>query len=125
MKQTRECPHILHNHRQWWPTEPPTNRSRGGSGTRLLIDARANRFFSYFTHLSYTGLVAYYFATGVQSLCYVRNRQKSYPLQRWPRPLQLLHLLLYSTISSYRELFADLATPTSTHLTAHANKLSW
>ncbi|KAH9890691.1 hypothetical protein C8Q73DRAFT_135673 [Cubamyces lactineus] len=71
----------------------------------LIWDAvkthEADSFFSYFTHLSYTGLVAYYFAAGVQSLCYVRNRQKSYPLQRWPRPLQFLHLLLYSTISSY------------------------
>ncbi|KAI9056863.1 hypothetical protein FKP32DRAFT_1584820 [Trametes sanguinea] len=61
----------------------------------------ADSFFSYFTHLSYTGLVAYYFAAGVQTLCYVLNREKRYPLQRWPRPLQFLHLLLHSTITTY------------------------
>ncbi|KAL7283076.1 hypothetical protein PYCCODRAFT_1376810 [Trametes coccinea BRFM310] len=61
----------------------------------------ADSFFSYFTHLSYTGLVAYYFAAGVQTLCYVLNKEKRYPLQRWPRPLQFLHLLLHSTITTY------------------------
>ncbi|KAI0350093.1 hypothetical protein OH77DRAFT_1102369 [Trametes cingulata] len=61
----------------------------------------ADSFFSYFTHLSYTGLVAYYFAAGVQTLCYALKRGKGHPLQRWPRPLQLLHLLLYSTITTY------------------------
>ncbi|KAH9857708.1 hypothetical protein C2E23DRAFT_720282 [Lenzites betulinus] len=61
----------------------------------------ANSFFAFFTHLSYTGIVAYYFAAGVQSVCYVRNGGTGYPLQRWPRPLQFLHLLLGSTITSY------------------------
>ncbi|KAI8998982.1 hypothetical protein BD414DRAFT_140078 [Trametes punicea] len=62
---------------------------------------QGDSFFSYFTHLSYTGLVAYHFAAGVQTLCYVLNKYKRYPLQQWPRPLQFLHLLLYSTITSY------------------------
>ncbi|KAI0668548.1 hypothetical protein C8Q78DRAFT_980101 [Trametes maxima] len=61
----------------------------------------AGSFFSYFTHLSYIGVIAYYFAAGVQTLCYVVNKRKGYPLQRWPRPLQFLHVLLYSTITTY------------------------
>ncbi|KAI0747665.1 hypothetical protein C8Q80DRAFT_1167970 [Daedaleopsis nitida] len=58
-------------------------------------------FFSYFTHLSYIGLIAYLYASGVQTLVYAVTRRKSYPLQRWPRPLQFLHYLLYSTITTY------------------------
>ncbi|EIW60734.1 uncharacterized protein TRAVEDRAFT_64129 [Trametes versicolor FP-101664 SS1] len=64
-------------------------------------DHDADSFFSYFTHLSYIGLVAYYFAAGVQTLCYALKGGKEYPLQKWPRPLQLLHTLLYSTITTY------------------------
>ncbi len=48
-------------------------------------------------------MIAYLFAAGVQTLCYALSRRKSYPLQRWPRPLQFLHRLLYSTITTYRE----------------------
>ncbi|KAI0373345.1 hypothetical protein BV20DRAFT_938448 [Pilatotrama ljubarskyi] len=61
----------------------------------------ADSFFSYFTHLSYTGIIAYYFAAGAHTLCYALKRGQGYPLQRWPRPLQFLHLLLYSTITTY------------------------
>lgn len=75
----------------------------------MLIDHRS--FFSFFTHLSYIGLVAYYFAAGVQTLCYALKGGKEYPLQKWPRPLQLLHTLLYTTITTYREstAFSSLA----------------
>ncbi|KAN0082889.1 hypothetical protein V8E55_008684 [Tylopilus felleus] len=55
-------------------------------------------FFSYFTNLTYIGLVAYFWAAGVQSIAFVLRGRKSYPLQTWPRFLQLLHVLLYSTI---------------------------
>ncbi|KAI0831778.1 hypothetical protein BC628DRAFT_1310907 [Trametes gibbosa] len=61
----------------------------------------ADSFFSYFTHLSYIGVIAYYFAAGVPTLCYALNGKTGYPLQRWPRPLQFLHLLLHSTITTY------------------------
>ncbi|KAM5535546.1 hypothetical protein V8D89_010713 [Ganoderma adspersum] len=61
----------------------------------------AQTFFSYFTHLSYIGLIAYMYAAGVQTLCYVLNRRQGYPLQRWPRPLQFLHKLLYSTVTTF------------------------
>ncbi|KAI0745284.1 hypothetical protein C8Q76DRAFT_789689 [Earliella scabrosa] len=58
-------------------------------------------YSSYFTHLSYIGLIAYLYAAGVQTLCYALKGKSGYPLQRWPRPLQLLHPLLYSTVTTY------------------------
>ncbi|KAL5534876.1 hypothetical protein ACEPAG_1341 [Sanghuangporus baumii] len=61
----------------------------------------ANSFFSYFTHLTYIGLCAYFFASGVQTLVYAVSNGKSYPLERWPRILQFLHVLLFSTITTF------------------------
>lgn len=60
---------------------------------------------SYFTDLSYIGLCAYFWAAGVQSLFYVLRKERSFPLQRWPRALQFLHLLLFSTITSFRAFY--------------------
>ncbi|KAJ6599725.1 hypothetical protein DFH09DRAFT_1303103 [Mycena vulgaris] len=54
---------------------------------------------SYFTQLSYIGLAAYYCAAAVQTLAYARYGR--YPLRRWPRALQALHVLLQSTITSF------------------------
>lgn len=59
------------------------------------------RFFSYFTTLSYIGLLSYLWAAAVQTLAYALSRRSSYPLQRWYRPLQYLHLLLQSTVITY------------------------
>lgn len=81
-------------------------------------------FFSYFTHLSYIGLVAYYFAAGVQTLCYALKGGKEYPLQKWPRPLQVLHTLLYSTITTYRES-AAMSRLARSPLTRVIPQLSW
>lgn len=61
------------------------------------------RFLSYFTDLSYIGLVAYFWASGVQTIAFALRGQKSYPLQSWPRILQFLHVLLFTTITVYRE----------------------
>lgn len=64
------------------------------------------RYFSYFTDLSYIGVVAYYFASGVQTLAFSRNLRRGvegYPLQRWSRFLQFLHRLLGSTITTFRK----------------------
>lgn len=60
-------------------------------------------FFSYFTDLSYIGLVAYFWASSVQTIVFVLSGQKAYPLQKWPRILQFLHVLLYTTITIFRE----------------------
>ncbi|RPD59105.1 hypothetical protein L226DRAFT_99274 [Lentinus tigrinus ALCF2SS1-7] len=88
-------------------------------------DGTANGYFSYFTHLSYIGLIAYQFAAGVQTLCYALNGQSSYPLQRWPRFLQFLHRFLYSTVTTYPlvvtvifwSLLSDSSTFESTYST--------
>jgi len=61
----------------------------------------AGGYFSYFTHLSYIGIVAYFWASGIQTLVYAIRRRRSYPLQRWPRFLQFLHRLLCSSIMNF------------------------
>ncbi|KAJ7811005.1 hypothetical protein B0H14DRAFT_2861385 [Mycena olivaceomarginata] len=53
-------------------------------------------FLSYFTLLSLVGLCAYYCAAAVQTFFYARYGR--YPLRRWPRLLQGLHVLLQSTV---------------------------
>ncbi|KAI0713406.1 hypothetical protein C8Q76DRAFT_620255 [Earliella scabrosa] len=72
---------------------------------QLIYDAvkthDVDGYFSYFTHLSYIGLIAYLYAAGVQTLYFALKGKSGYPLQRWPRPLQLLHSLLYSTVTTY------------------------
>jgi hypothetical protein len=72
------------------------------------------RFLSYFTDLSYIGLVAYFWASSVQTIAYAFRGQKSYPLQSWPRILQLLHVLLYSTIVVFRKFVHFYLCPGST-----------
>ncbi|KAG6888357.1 hypothetical protein C0995_009050 [Termitomyces sp. Mi166 len=67
-------------------------------------DHDAPGFFSYFTHLTYIGLCAYFFAAGVQTFAFSRSSDtssSSYPLQKWPRPLQALHVLLQVTITTF------------------------
>ncbi|KAJ7093419.1 hypothetical protein B0H15DRAFT_158086 [Mycena belliarum] len=59
-------------------------------------DGAGHSFLSYFTQLSYIGLTAYYVAAAVQTIAYARWGR--YPLRRWPRALQVAHVLLQSTI---------------------------
>lgn len=61
----------------------------------------SSSFFSYFTDLSYIGLVAYFWASGIQTIAFVIWGQKAYPLQKWSRILQFLHILLYTTITIF------------------------
>ncbi|KAF8874991.1 hypothetical protein BD779DRAFT_1564838 [Infundibulicybe gibba] len=73
-------------------------------GIRLKVAAG---FFSYFTHLSYIGVCAYFFASGTQTLSYALHTSHSstgYPLQRWPRILQYLHTVLYSSVVTFAPL---------------------
>jgi hypothetical protein len=67
------------------------------------------RYFSYFTNLSLIGLVAYLIAAAVQTLCYwkrTREGRSGYPLvDKWPRPFLVLHMVLMSTIATFREFF--------------------
>ncbi|KAL0064948.1 hypothetical protein AAF712_008070 [Marasmius tenuissimus] len=67
---------------------------------------QAGENFSFFTTLTYIGICAYYWAAFVQTACYELERRKKggrvgYPLQRWPKFLQSLHLILGTTIITY------------------------
>ncbi|MCJ1437099.1 hypothetical protein MMC27_006484 [Xylographa pallens] len=59
----------------------------------------ARRSFSYFTVLTYWGLAFYFLSSGLHTLSYARSGVSW--LQRWPRPLQALHALFYSTIVTF------------------------
>jgi len=64
-------------------------------------------YLSYFTHLSYIGLCAYFFAAGTQTLSYALHISRSstgYPLQHWPRILQYLHTVLHSSVITFAPL---------------------
>ncbi|KAK7059941.1 hypothetical protein R3P38DRAFT_2838631 [Favolaschia claudopus] len=70
--------------------------------TVLAFDVKfgfGDSYLSYFTNLSYIGLTAYYWASGVQTFAYARYGR--YPLRRWPRVLQGLHVLLQSTVTTF------------------------
>ncbi|KAI9802234.1 MAG: hypothetical protein M1825_002955 [Sarcosagium campestre] len=59
----------------------------------------AGRSFSYFTDLCYWGLAFYFLIAAVHTFSYARNG--SPPLNRWPRPLQALHSLFYSSLVTF------------------------
>ncbi|KAF8637264.1 hypothetical protein AX17_002944 [Amanita inopinata Kibby_2008] len=94
--------------------------------TTLIWDSTRSRggdsFFSYFTHLSYIGLCAYFWAAGVQT--WVFGRKRIYMLQWWPRVLQFLHVLLYATITTFPILvtvvFWTLLTDPKTFSTSYS-----
>nr|GAT47559.1 predicted protein [Mycena chlorophos] len=67
----------------------------------VVVTHDAAGFYSYFTHLTYTGICGYMFAAGLQTLMFVRRREKGYPLQRWHKALRWLHLALLSTITTF------------------------
>lgn len=68
---------------------------------REYVVSDTHTFFSYFTHLSLIGLCAYFFAAALQTSVYSYGSRKGYPLQRWPKALQFLHVLLHSTIVTF------------------------
>lgn len=71
-------------------------------------DIRYPSFFSYFTNLTFIGTCSYFFAAGVQTFFFARKHRvgsgEEYPLQEWPRLLQYLHVLLSSTVMTFRKL---------------------
>ncbi|GAW11840.1 hypothetical protein ANO14919_011930 [Xylariales sp. No.14919] len=76
--------------------------------------SRAN--FSFFTVLSYWGLAFYFLIAAVHTFVYARRG--SAPLDTWGRPLQYLHSLFYSSITTYPFLvvivfWALLSSPTT------------
>lgn len=67
---------------------------------------KGKSFFSYFTYLAYIGLCAYYCASGTQTVAYAVGWRKlgagaGYPLQRWPRVLQAMHVVLQATVVTF------------------------
>ncbi|KAI0541888.1 hypothetical protein GGR58DRAFT_391180 [Xylaria digitata] len=68
------------------------NASLGGCES-----ARAN--FSFFTVLTYWGIAFYFLVAAIHTFIYARRG--SAPLDTWPRPLQYLHSLFYSTITTF------------------------
>lgn len=59
----------------------------------------AGHQFSYFTILTYWGLAFYNFTSAIHTYGFARNGSPL--LDRFPRPLQALHSLFYSTITTY------------------------
>ncbi|RPB00852.1 hypothetical protein L873DRAFT_746575 [Choiromyces venosus 120613-1] len=55
--------------------------------------------FSYFTNLTYWGLGCYFAVSAVHTLVYAFSGKA--PLERWPKVLQFLHSLLYTTIITF------------------------
>jgi len=55
--------------------------------------------WSYFTNLTYWSMGFYFLFAGFHGLVY--SRRGLAPLQTWPRMLQLLHGVLWTTMSSY------------------------
>lgn len=91
-------------------------------------DANYGLYYAYFTRLTWIGLTAYYCAAAFHSGIFVMSirqlkrgtvsRAPWYPLQKWGRFLQFLHLWLFSTVITMPLLvtivyWALLASPAS------------
>jgi hypothetical protein len=61
--------------------------------------SQASLSFSYFTILTYWGLAFYFLFAAIHTFTYARSGTPL--LSRWPRPLQALHALYYTTIVVY------------------------
>lgn len=67
-------------------------------GTHGLADANDDEL-SYFTSLSFWGIAFYSLFSASHTYLYARRGYA--PLDRWPRPLQALHSLLYTTVITF------------------------
>ena len=69
-------------------------------GSRSIrSDPSPAQSFSYFSNSSWWGITFYHIFASFHTLMYARNGRA--PLQSWPRILQLLHGLLFSTVITY------------------------
>lgn len=59
----------------------------------------AGRSFSYFTNITYWGLGFYFAFAGFHTVAYALRG--TVPLQKWPKALQFLHTLFYSSIVTF------------------------
>ncbi|PPQ71918.1 hypothetical protein CVT24_008059 [Panaeolus cyanescens] len=72
----------------------------------VRLDEDSGEFFSFFTNLTFIGICAYFFASGVQTIFFALkgregSTEASYPLKGWPRFLRYLHVLLLTTVTTY------------------------
>lgn len=58
-------------------------------------------YLSYFTHLSWVGLCAYFCISAFHTLAFSRSAATGYPLQLWWKGFQYLHILTYSTVVTF------------------------
>lgn len=70
----------------------------GWQGTHGLADAN-DRELSYFTSLTFWSIAFYSIFSAVHTYLYARRGYA--PLDQWPKPLQALHSLLYTTIITF------------------------
>ncbi|KAJ4467253.1 hypothetical protein J3R30DRAFT_2072328 [Lentinula aciculospora] len=92
----------------------------------------ADGYFSYFTELTQIGICSYYWASFTQTLAYALRQKHSseitpkYPLQSWSRFLQLLHVMLGTTVVSYPILVTIVFWALLASSTAFSTKyLAW
>lgn len=71
----------------------------GWQGTRPALADFNDREFSYFTNLTFWGIGFYFLVSAFHTLVYARRGTT--PLDHWPRPLQALHSLFYTTIITF------------------------
>ncbi|KZP21882.1 hypothetical protein FIBSPDRAFT_1043949 [Athelia psychrophila] len=100
----------------------------GLAGTRLLFTFYTittsiiifvhNTFYTPFTNLSYIGLVSYNCASAFQTSVYALRWNGTFPLQRWPRILLFMHILPYSTITTFGGRTSNIAQRAMTSLFA-------
>ncbi|KAF9446710.1 hypothetical protein P691DRAFT_708055 [Macrolepiota fuliginosa MF-IS2] len=98
-----------------------------------VVLRQGNIWFSFFTHLAFIGLTAYFVASTYHGFNYKPTSSSVYafPLQQWPRPLQALHVMLMSTVTTfpilvticYWALIASPATFATPYLTWSASSL--
>ncbi|MCJ1367757.1 hypothetical protein MMC16_006891 [Acarospora aff. strigata] len=70
----------------------------GWNGTHHRLDA-SRASFSYFTNLTYWGLAFYFLFAAIHTFSHARTGTPL--LSRWPRSLQALHSLFYTTIITF------------------------
>ena len=78
--------------------------------------------FSYFTYLTYWGICFYYTFAAVHTGSYwLRGRPF---LDQWPRALQEMHSVLYTTIVTYPFLVTSMFSLFSTRSSSHNHQVT-
>ena len=65
----------------------------------IATSGRIDSYFSYFTDITFISLTFYFIFAACHTVWYARTG--SSPLNRWYRPFQLAHTILYTTIITF------------------------